>query len=236
MRRVCLLFDLDLTLMVSDGAGSAAMRRAFQRETGVPDALDGLSFQGRTDRWIVGEVARRAGVDAAPLWRRYVDGYPTLLREELRARRPHPLPGVRELIGALTDRDDVAVGLATGNLREAAYIKLASAGLDAHFDRGGFGDDHEQRSGMLRDAIAAVGWRSGERLVVVGDTEHDISAARAVGAVAIGVATGSRGVAELAAAGADVALPDLGDLDRSLVALLGSQDAEQSVHGSTGSP
>ena len=221
MQRACLLFDLDLTLMVSDGAGSAAMRRAFERETGVPDALDGLSFQGRTDRWIVGEVARRTGADAARLWRRYLDGYPALLREELLARSPHPLPGVRELIGALSERDGVTLGLATGNLREASYLKLASAGLHGCFDRGGFGDDHERRSDMLRDAMAAVGWRPGERLVVIGDTEHDVSAARAVGAVAVGVATGSRSVTELAAAGADTVLPDLGDLERSLEALLG---------------
>ena len=221
MRRACVLFDLDMTLMVSDGAGSAAMRRAFERETGVADALAGVAFQGRTDRWIVNEVGRRTGVDPAQLWDRYRSDYPPLLRDELAVRNPRVLPGVRELLVALEARDDAVVGLATGNQREASFIKLASVGLDRHFDRGGFGDRHEERADMVREAMAEVGWRPGERLVAIGDSEHDVAAARAVDAVAVGVATGDWSEANLADSGAHIVLPDLGNLGRALRAVLG---------------
>ena len=147
------------------------MRRAFERETGVADALAGVAFQGRTDRWIVNEVGRLTGVDPAQLWDRYRSDYPPLMRDELAVRNPRVLPGVRELLVALEDRDDAVVGLATGNQREASFIKLSSVGLDRHFDRGGFGDRHEERADMVREAMAEVGWRPGERLVVIGDSE-----------------------------------------------------------------
>ncbi len=221
MRRACLLFDLDTTLMVSDGAGSAAMSRAFQEGTRVADALAGVDFHGRTDRWIVNEVARRSGADAAQLWYSYRRDYPPLLREELAVREPRVLPGVRELLDALDLRDDTAYCLATGNQREASFIKLASVELDGYFVGGGFGDRHEQRADMLREAMLELEWWRGERLVVIGDSEHDVTAAQAVDAVAVAVATGNRSEQQLAAIGADVVLPDLGDLERALEAVLG---------------
>ena len=166
-------------------------------------------------------MARRSGVEPDRLRVRYEQDYPGFLREELAARRPHVLPGVRELLDALEARDDAAFCLATGNQREASFAKLAAVGLDRHFDGGGFGDHYEQRSEMLRQAIDHLGWWPGQRLVVVGDSEHDVAGARAVDAFSVAVATGNRSEAELAAFGADAVLPDLDDLDRTLHAMLG---------------
>jgi len=114
----------------------------------------------------------------------------------------------------------VVLALATGNLREAAFMKLRAIGLDHHFDGGGFGDEHETREEMLHAAMRETGCAEGDRVVVIGDTEHDITAALAVGAVAIGVATGNRSAATLVEAGAHVTLSDLSDLDAALEALL----------------
>lgn len=221
MRRSVVLFDLDMTLMVSDGAGRAAMSRAFEIETGRPEMLEEIAFHGRTDRWIAAEAARLTGLAPERLFERSRVDYPRLLREELARRSPYVLPGVTALLDALRGREETVWGLATGNLRETSFLKLASVGLDSYFDRGGgFGDDHEERAAMVRDAMAVLGWRPGDGLAVVGDTEHDVAAAHAVGAVAVGVATGTRSEADLARAGADVVLPDLGDLERALAAVL----------------
>ena len=66
----------------------------------------------------------------------------------------------------------------------------------------------------------SLGDRFGRRRVfVIGDSLHDVTAAKANGAVAIGVATGRNSVDELLEAGADVALPDL-TATGPLVALL----------------
>ena len=58
------------------------------------------------------------------------------------------------MLDALVARDDVAIGLLTGNTREGARIKLAHYGLDRYFDFGGFGDNHLERDDVAREALA----------------------------------------------------------------------------------
>ena len=178
-----------------------------------------VAFRGRTNRWILGEAARLTGsaVDRAAFAPRYCE----LLGEELARRRPRALPGVRALLETLAARGDAALGLGTGNFRRAAFLKLEACGLGGYFAGGGFGDEHAARAAVLRDGARAIGWREGERLVVIGDTEHDVRAAREVGAAAVAVATGATPLAELAALAPDAALPGLADLEASLAAVLG---------------
>ena len=182
--------------------------------------MAGVAFRGRTDRWIVGEAARLTGsaVDRAAFAPRYCE----IVEEELARRRPRALPGVRALLEALAGRADVALGLGTGNFRRAAFLKLEACGLGGYFAGGGFGDEHADRAAVLRDGARAIGWREGERLAVIGDTEHDVRAAREVGAAAVAVASGATPLAELAALAPDAALPGLGDLEASLAAVLGA--------------
>ena len=176
-------------------------------------------FQGRTDRWILDEVVRQTGhkIDRAAFLPRYYE----ILEEELAARSPLALPGVHALLEALAERDDVVLGLGTGNLRRAAFLKLESVSLDGFFTGGGFGDDHIDRVDMLRDGARAIGWREGERLAVIGDTEHDISGGKALGAFVLAVATGWTSLEELAGHKPDAVLPDLTDLDGVMATLLG---------------
>ena len=183
--------------------------------------MDGVVFQGRTDRWILDEVTRRTGldVDRPSLLARYCE----IVEEELAERDPRALPGVRELVEALSARDDVVLGLGTGNLRRAAFLKLASVGLDGFFAGGGFGDDHVDRAEMLRDGAREIGWREGDRLAVIGDTEHDIAGGRALGAFVLAVATGWTSFEDLASHEPDALLPDLTDRDGVVAALLGMQ-------------
>jgi len=220
MSRTHLLFDLDQTLMASNSSGGAAMSRAFEQVPGAAGAFDELNYQGRTDLWIIRAVAERSGVAESTLMRAFRDDYPRLLREEMSQRNPTALPGVVALLEALAARDEVVLGLGTGNWRETAFVKLGHIELDGYFETGGFGDRHDNRPDMLREGVEALGWEPGERLVVIGDSEHDMTGAAAIGAVAVGVATGAWSQDELAAAGADVALPDLSDLDRAITALL----------------
>lgn len=208
--------------MISQGASTAALRRALAPQPAAAAAIGTFDYNGRTDRWIINEAARLAGVDESAAVECYRTSYVSLLREELATRDLEPFAGVVEVLAALEGLDDVTLAIGTGNGREGAFAKLESVGVAHHFDRGGFGDDHEDRVLILREAKEDAGWREGDRLVVIGDTEHDMTAAAAIGAVAVGVATGTRTTLEqLNDAGADVTLPDLADLDRSLTALLG---------------
>ena len=103
------------------------------------------------------------------------------------------------------------LGVATGNIREGAEAKLAAAGLADRFELGGYGCDAIVRAELVARAIDRAKHR-GEvtEVIVVGDTIHDISAARACGATVCAVATGSDTAEELAAA--DVVFRSLAEL------------------------
>ncbi len=213
------LFDVDLTLIASNGVGSAALTTAFLEVLGVELDRSTFDFQGRTDRSIQRELARRAGVLPAYEERRdrLVESYLGHLVGEVERRPPRLLPGVFEAVLRL-EAEGLAVGLVTGNVERGARIKLAPTGLDPHFPAGGFGDRHEERADVVREAIAACSARSGDTfdpadVVVVGDTERDLWAGRDAGTRTVGVATGSRPVAWLADCGAGLVLEDLTAID-----------------------
>ena len=126
------------------------------------------------------------------------------------------LPGIVALLEVLTARDDVVMGLLTGNTREGARIKLAHYGLDHFFDFGGFGDNHLERDDVAREALATAQSRVGfpvdlSRVWVIGDTPTDVSCGRAISARTIAVATGNHTCDELAAAAPDHLATDFSD-------------------------
>ena len=208
------LFDIDLTLIRTSGAGAAAMTEAFASMLGVPDAFAGVTFAGRTDRAILREVLARHGHDGDPegFVAAFRERYLPCLERQLRQRGGEVLPGVRETLSAVAALPGARLGLATGNFRAAAEIKLRHFDLWAPFADGGFAEDGEDRRDVVAAAIRRLTGRDGaDAVVVLGDTPDDISAAKANGAVAIGVATGFTGAALLAASGADLVLDDLSD-------------------------
>ncbi len=230
MSRV-ILFDVDNTLLYSGGAGSLAMRRVFHRLYGIEDGFRRVEFSGRTDSAILRDAMCLHGLldgEAAAFPReivRFQEAYLGLLPLTLHeVEGGRTMPGVPELLAALSARDGAHLGLATGNFRDAAFMKLRHFGLDRYFGRGGFADDAEDRGELVGIAIERVadGAAAGPASVwVIGDTPLDIDAARANGARALGVATGPVSVEELRAAGADLALADLSDTQAVLAALLG---------------
>ncbi len=215
LRPTVLLFDIDGTLVSSGGAGRRAMERAFAELYGSAAPLR-FTFAGMTDRGIV-----RTGLDAsdATITEAAIDAvierYLALLPAEVQGASDYAtLPGVTDLLCALTDWRHIAVGLGTGNVERGARIKLAPVQLNDHFAFGGFGCDHEARERLIAAGItrgaARLHKEPGDcRVVVVGDTPRDVQAALANSAECIGVATGRYSVSELAAAGATVACENL---------------------------
>lgn len=213
---VC-LFDIDGTLITSGGAGKAALQGALSAEFGIAEPADGVPFSGRTDRAIVGDLFARHGIELTEQnWQRLLGAYLELLPQTLAGHEGRVLPGIAALLETLAVRDDVALGLLTGNVRDGARLKLSHYGLFHHFLFGGFGDLHTDRNDVAREALAAThahlnGRLQPERVWVIGDTPFDVTCARAIGARAAAVLTGWHTPAELAAAGPDLLLEDLSD-------------------------
>lgn len=224
-----LLFDIDMTMVKTQGAGRAAMERAFAREFGIENATQGILFDGRTDRGIFFETLERHGLGGEALisnYARFAEAYIELLPGWLVQKGGGVvLPGVNDLLTAL-EAQDAVLGLATGNMRRGAAHKLGHFGLWERFAGGGFGDEHTVRADLVRagiDELAALLNFEPDpaNVIVLGDTPLDIEAAHAAGAKALGVATGRFTVEELKSSGAEFAVEDLSDTGAALAMLLG---------------
>jgi phosphoglycolate phosphatase-like HAD superfamily hydrolase len=127
------------------------------------------------------------------------------------------MPGIRELLDVLDQRDDVFLALLTGNFEAGARIKLEHFDLWRYFRCGAFGDDAADRNALVPFAVARArecGLAdpiAPEQILVVGDTPHDVACARAVGATPVGVATGGFTVEQLRESGADIVFETLAD-------------------------
>jgi len=214
------LFDIDGTLVLTGGAGMRAMNRACEDLVRHEDALAGVTFAGRTDWSILDDILRNHGhtldeILLEELRRRYVRH----LAEEIQLPGrgvKDVMPGIRELLDALSDRPDVRLGLLTGNFVEGARIKLEYFDLWKYFPWGAFGGDAASRNDLVPIALARAREQGIEALsprhvLVVGDTPNDIECAVVAGATPVAVATGSYTVDQLRSAGADIVFPDLSD-------------------------
>jgi phosphoglycolate phosphatase-like HAD superfamily hydrolase len=220
-----ILFDIDGTLLLSGRAGLRAMTRAFEQTFGITEGFKGESFGGRTDSYLVSKALAQAGLpDTDENHHRFRRNYLPLLAEEIQ----HPgqghkglMPGARELLEALEEFDHLHLALLTGNYREAAEIKLQHFEIWDFFEWGAFSDDHHDRNELVpiaksRAETYDVPADAIERVIVIGDTPHDIECARVSAARCIAVATGGYSMQQLKEAGADEVLPDLADTERVL--------------------
>ena len=237
MGDLLVLWDLDGTLLDAGGVGSDLYEMVFLQLFGRPLDVQ-APMAGRTDRAIILETLELAGISEP---RRYVDPFIEGLRVHAPAVRKkvalqgHALPGAAEALAALATVSRGPVGRVhqtalTGNIRSVAEVKLSALGLRESLDLcvGAYGDDHEIRAELVQIArrrAAAVHGRlptdfEGDATVVIGDTPLDVAAALAMGARAVGVATGRYSATELNDAGADEVLPDLRDTGVVMNALL----------------
>ena len=227
------LFDIDGTLLGTDGAGRRAIHRALLDETGTAGPIEQYRFDGKTDPQIIGELLALAG-HAGARDRACIDAVCRRYVEHLRAELDKPtqtttlMPGTRELLGALESHEAAGralVGLVTGNLASGAALKLRSAGLDpGRFRVGAYGSDSARRADLpavAAERAAALTGRAvrGSDVIVLGDTPDDVACGRPIGARCVAVATGFYDVAALRAAGAAYVFETLADTARVLDAI-----------------
>jgi phosphoglycolate phosphatase-like HAD superfamily hydrolase len=223
-----LLFDIDLTLLTSGGAGEAALHLAGREVIGPSYSHEGLQVAGRLDRLIFADVLTLNGVAADEATQeRVCERYTHHLGEQLtRTDRKAALPGVHDVLASLREREDVVVGVLTGNYERSGRMKLDAVGIDASQFVVQAWCDFAPRVQPKRADLVDVAMRQceqrttrrlrGKDVVVIGDTHHDVDCAKAHGCFSVGVATGRTSAAELAAAGADCVLESMADVGATL--------------------
>jgi phosphoglycolate phosphatase-like HAD superfamily hydrolase len=229
---VLLLFDIDGTLVA--GAADAhrdAMYEALRIVHSVDPAAmrrNKLSPAGRTDPEIARTILLDAGVSAERIDERADAVQEECCRAYARLCPPDlsstVVPGTGELLAWLAAREDVKLGLLTGNYQAVARLKLARAGIGSYFpsSQGAFGSDSEDRAALpaiARRRAGTVGLpHPRERTFVIGDTPRDIACARADGVRCVAVTTGPFAADQLT--GADAVVSGAGELREALAAEL----------------
>lgn len=215
-----ILFDLDGTLTRTQN-GYVPFNKAILDTFGVVGDIRSVIPDGNTDPQIVREIFVKAkveiGIDDSQ-WEQFAKNlrrsYSSALREGTTTVRA--LPGVKELLAALSAREDMSQGAVTGNFEVTARVKLEAAGLHSYLCRGAYASDSRHRPDLPRIAKERWEQRTGrslraEQCVIVGDTPRDLDAARQNHMKCVLVGTGRYPLEELQYYGPETCLPDLTD-------------------------
>lgn len=220
-----ILFDIDGTLLYTGGSGRIAFEKAFEELFGVQDAWQDLIPDGKTDPMIIEEIVSRSL--RRPLGPEELEVLAVRYHQHFEFEIQNPpkfkvLSGVRELLSALSLREDVLLGIATGNFEQAAWAKLRKGEIDHFFRFGGFASDHGSRVELTR-----IGIERGRKMIsadcqqpeifLIGDTPHDVHVGKSLSVPTIAVATGRTSVQEFQEKyQPEYALEDLSDVSHFL--------------------
>jgi len=218
------LFDLDGTLLDAGGAGRTALCKAMEKLYGVKPSFPLSLISGRTDLdnfSIVYGLIKKGKKPSAAEMKKIQKTYLTFLAEEVhasvRCKRYELVAGAEKLLNFLSKQKDVILALGTGNLEEGAQLKLAPSKLDKFFKVGGFGEDGHTREEMLKVAVKRAEKKYKvkilpENVYVIGDTHHDICAAKNCGFHSAVLTNGFGDKQKIQRAAAELELPDLKDI------------------------
>ncbi|HNQ78208.1 MAG TPA: HAD family hydrolase [Acidobacteriota bacterium] len=209
-----LLFDIDGTLLRPMGFGKKAFQKAFEKVCGTSPAGD-FPYDGLLDREICAKTLEMSGFEPeeglmVKLMERYIEQLPSEIPEDSSKWLCENVPNILSEAG----RKGFCLAVVTGNVREAAEIKLGSTGLSRFFPAGAYGSDASERWELIPIAVGRAETHYGrefpaERTYMIGDSVRDIDAAKKAGVRSISVATGLAPYSRLSKESPDFLLGDL---------------------------
>jgi pyrophosphatase PpaX len=213
-RPIAILFDLDGTLVDTVPFILEAVRHAFEGYGTCPTDAEWIAGIGTPLRVQLASFARRPE-DVEALFERYRTFW--LARHDERTRA---FPGAVETVAALA-RAGHPIGVVTAKIEQGAYRTLRHTGLLPHVQAVVGADSCANAKPHPEPVLLALSrlGSSPRDALLVGDSPHDIAAAKAAGAGAAAALWGACGRPALEAAGADHLLGDVRDVP-ALVATL----------------
>lgn len=222
-----ILYDIDMTLLKTDHIGIELLRKAGCEHFGEGFDVHTVQFGGCLDQDIIIRMLEHNRVEPTQAAIKAMrEGYHAGLKAHHESNEgwSQPLAGAHELLRATMALDsNPTIGLLTGNFPETGAIKLQGAGFDPdHFEICVWGDDspHTPPARSHLPPVALERARSHgltiddpARVLIIGDTIHDVSCAIDNGMTVLAVATGHHTRAELEAAGAHKVIDDLTDTE-----------------------
>jgi phosphoglycolate phosphatase-like HAD superfamily hydrolase len=221
------LFDIDGTLIKGNNKQhKLSFSYAFKKVYGVDTNIDIIDHPGKTDKQIIVEVLKKKGLDEQNIRLKIDEATKemvTLFEKNISEDRLHLLDGAKELLKEL-NKNNVLLGLVTGNLEPIARAKLKNVNLNDYFKLGGFGSDDENRTNLIKIAVKRAednfNFKLDNNVFIVGDTPRDVRAGKEAGVKTIAVPTGKHSEEELRAESPDFLFNSLAFKEEILKAIL----------------
>lgn len=193
-----LLWDIDGTLLLTNFAGVSALRSTIEAQFGRPDFQFSQGMSGRTDSFIARNAIKDikgtcSDQEVDVLLKDYAQRLPSYLIE----KQGHLMPMVNEALQTVAQSAAFTSALLTGNCLVAAHAKLKHFGIDDFFnyDLSAFGDSNDDRAHVAACAKKKIlsfdSTVKNDDIIVIGDTPHDITCAKAIDAPCLVILAGS---------------------------------------------
>lgn len=227
MKRL-VLFDIDETLISSDGAGRRAIGQAIAKLFNVDIRQISVSLSGKTDPQILHEILKTASMTEEEVEERMseiLDIYISLLQEQIDQSKKYIIHnGIPQILNCLKEEAHTHLGLLTGNIEKGARMKLERCSLNDYFPIGAYGSDSANRMDLPEIAVDR-GTKHyklkflPEEVTIIGDSIYDVMCAKGYGAKSLAVNTGSTNRQLLEEQKPDYLFDDLSDLDAVMEAI-----------------
>jgi phosphoglycolate phosphatase len=211
-----LIWDIDGTLLQGKGIGKKAFNKVFYKLHNVKNAFDKIPMAGMVDSVILSTVYDLNNIKERD-YANFFNEYCYYLSESISEHKNSiAAPGIKKLMEFLKNYKNVYNILGTGNIELGARIKLTRDNLNRYFRIGIFGDEPFERWQLIKNAVenAKAFFDSSfnnEHIYVIGDTPHDIEAAKTIKVKSIAVATGPFSTTELKEYKPDYLVNDFSD-------------------------
>ena len=220
--KIFISFDFDRTLAdYSKAHGNSLLEGihlTFNRKFQVN--FHEISNSGLTDLQIITLLVHNHGISYEDIFKQMNLCVHNIVKKFDDYSYFHPvelLVGAEETLKNLSYRDNVIIGLSTGNIKEICLNKARLTGIDEYFAFGSFGDEAFNRDQLLQLTKYRLqkefGYSKKDIALHVGDSVMDILSAKKAGFIPIGVSTGSYTKEKLLKAGAKFVFERISDLD-----------------------
>lgn len=220
------LFDIDKTLIKGFKWDINAISKAVKKTYNVDENPYAKEYSGLTDKERIIKVLEKNGINKKEINSKLkccLDSFLEFFNEAANKNNVYVLNGVKKLLEGLK-KNNVLIGVVTGNIEATAKIKLKKAGLNSYFKLGGFGSDELKRADIAKIAIKRAkekfNFKLNNNVFLIGDTPNDVKAGKDAGIKVIGIATGIWTEKQLKEAGADFVFKNLKDTEKVLKVIL----------------
>ena len=188
-------FDVDGTLIwrknsegitLKSASFNYALNTRFDLKNVNYLSILGKKLYGLTDRSILKMTLLELGYSESDYYEnqaelfRIVDDYFERNRHSIKDFQYKPNPSAREFLDYL-QKQNITMGLVTGNIRKHADWKLRGVGFNGYFTTGAFGEDGEDRVEIMSVALARNGDIPLSSVCHFGDSPLDLGAAAKLG-------------------------------------------------------